>query len=238
MQVIIGVDPHKASHTAVAIDDDEDELAQMSVRATRTQTQQLLAWAEPFERGRGRSRAPTGWAICCPSSSSLPANASLMCRPRWRRGHGCWRGPVEQERPERRVVGRDRRRCGTRSLREVQPVGHSEVLRLLAKRNIDIGNQRTPGRVAGCTRCWSSSHRAGSPRKSTLPTSTRSSPGCHPTTPVEQIRYDLAVELLDDIRRLDEQLKASHKRIRTAVAASAHDASPTCSVSGRSSPRC
>jgi len=41
-----------------------------------------------------------------------------------------------------------------------------------------------------------------------------------PATPVEQVRYDLAVELLADIRRLDEQLKASHKRIKTAVAAS------------------
>jgi len=41
-----------------------------------------------------------------------------------------------------------------------------------------------------------------------------------PTTPAEQVRYDLAVELLDDIRRLDTQLKTSHKRIRAAVAAS------------------
>ena len=42
-----------------------------------------------------------------------------------------------------------------------------------------------------------------------------------PTTPVEQVRYELAVELLDDIRRLDTQLKVSHKRIRDAVRASA-----------------
>jgi transposase len=42
----------------------------------------------------------------------------------------------------------------------------------------------------------------------------------HPATPAGQVRYDLAVELLDDIRRLDEQLKASHKRIAAAVAAS------------------
>ena len=41
-----------------------------------------------------------------------------------------------------------------------------------------------------------------------------------PATPVEQLRYELAVELLDDIRRLDDQLKASHKRIRAAVMAS------------------
>ena len=58
MDVVIGVDPHKASHHAFAIDDREVELAQLSVRATRTQTQRLLAWAEPFERAdvgdRGR----------------------------------------------------------------------------------------------------------------------------------------------------------------------------------------
>lgn len=45
-----------------------------------------------------------------------------------------------------------------------------------------------------------------------------------PGTPVEQVRYDLAVELLDDIRRLDTQLKTSHKRIRDAVRASATSA--------------
>ena len=38
------------------------------------------------------------------------------------------------------------------SLREVQPVGHSEVLRLLAKRNTDIGDQRC-GSCHGCIRC-------------------------------------------------------------------------------------
>ena len=35
-----------------------------------------------------------------------------------------------------------------------------------------------------------------------------------PVTPVERTRYDLAHELLDDLERLDVQLKASHKRIK------------------------
>ena len=48
MTVIIGVDPHKASHTAVAIDGDESELATIKVRSTRRQVHQLLAWAEPL----------------------------------------------------------------------------------------------------------------------------------------------------------------------------------------------
>jgi transposase len=48
MSVIIGVDPHKATHTAVAIDRSEVELARARVRATRTQIPQLLRWAEPL----------------------------------------------------------------------------------------------------------------------------------------------------------------------------------------------
>lgn len=40
-----------------------------------------------------------------------------------------------------------------------------------------------------------------------------------PVSPVEQIRFDLAAELLADIEHIDTQLKESHRRIRTAVTA-------------------
>jgi transposase len=41
-----------------------------------------------------------------------------------------------------------------------------------------------------------------------------------PTTPVEAARRDLALEMLADVQRLDDQLKDSHRRIRTAIAVS------------------
>ncbi len=50
MQVVIGIDPHKASHTAVAIDGSEDQISSVKVRATRRQVDQLVSWAEPFEK--------------------------------------------------------------------------------------------------------------------------------------------------------------------------------------------
>jgi hypothetical protein len=49
MSVIIGVDPHKGSHTAVAIGGDEARLAKVKVRATRRQVDQLLEWAARFD---------------------------------------------------------------------------------------------------------------------------------------------------------------------------------------------
>ena len=69
--VLIGVDPHKSSHTAVAIDDNEQPIAQLRVAADRRQLQRLLAWAEPFAPHRlkrhrvrrtvtGSTRAATG----------------------------------------------------------------------------------------------------------------------------------------------------------------------------------
>ena len=55
MAVVIGVDPHKRSHTAVAIDGDEVELDRIGVRASATQAQQLLAWvARCAHRSCGR----------------------------------------------------------------------------------------------------------------------------------------------------------------------------------------
>jgi transposase len=50
MNVMIGVDPHKASHTAVAIGRDEDQVASVKVRATSRQVEQLLCWADVFEK--------------------------------------------------------------------------------------------------------------------------------------------------------------------------------------------
>jgi transposase len=41
-----------------------------------------------------------------------------------------------------------------------------------------------------------------------------------PSSATEAIRHELALELLEDVRRLDTQLKESHKRIKMAVRAS------------------
>src|SRR5215472_7078864 len=43
--VMIGVDPHKGSHTAVAIDAAEEPLGKLRVRASASQAQRLVAWA-------------------------------------------------------------------------------------------------------------------------------------------------------------------------------------------------
>ena len=59
MAVMIGVDPHKGSHTAVAISAGECPLGRMRVRACPSQAEQLVAWAQSWP---GRAWAVEGAA--------------------------------------------------------------------------------------------------------------------------------------------------------------------------------
>ena len=77
------------------------------------------------------------------------------------------------------------------------------------------------GPRVGCTPCWRSSFRAGSPRKSTLSSAERLLATVEPVSPVERARHELALEHLEDLRRFDEQMRASKTRIAAAVTESA-----------------
>jgi transposase len=45
---MIGIDPHKASHTAVAISGAEEPLGELRVRASAVQADRLLGWASAW----------------------------------------------------------------------------------------------------------------------------------------------------------------------------------------------
>ena len=101
----------------------------------------------------------------------------------------------------------------------MEAVGHSKVLRLLAKRNTDLGKQRT--RVVCRLHTLLAELAGGGIGKEFYASDVeRFLAGLTPRTVVEQVRYELAIELLEDVRRLDAQLEASHKKIRDAVRAS------------------
>jgi transposase len=47
--VMIGIDPHKGSHTAVAIGAGEEPLGKLRVRASVAQAEKLMAWAAAWQ---------------------------------------------------------------------------------------------------------------------------------------------------------------------------------------------
>jgi len=96
---------------------------------------------------------------------------------------------------------------------------HSEVLRLLAKRNQDIGDLRT--KLVCRLHALIAQLEAGGIAKELYASQADGLLDVfEPSSPAESMRHQLALELLEDIRRLDHQLKESHKRIKLAVRAS------------------
>jgi hypothetical protein len=61
--VMIGIDPHKRTHTAVAVDDDEAVLSELLVHARPSQALELVASADTLDRAsRIWADRVRGWA--------------------------------------------------------------------------------------------------------------------------------------------------------------------------------
>ena len=219
MQVIIGVDPHKATHTAVAISDREDELDRTKVRATRAQVTQLLSWAEPFPRRTWAIEGAEGLGfllaqqLVAAGESVVDVPATLAARTRVL---ASTRSNKNDPNDAMSVAVTALRHGG---LRAVAAVGDSEELRLLAKRNTDIGRQRSLV-VSRLHSLLVELAPGGISREIHAKAADAFLAGLSPATSVERVRFELAAELVDDIRRLDAQLKESHRRIARTVSAS------------------
>jgi transposase len=189
------------------------------VRATRRQTERLIGWAEPFERRTWaiESAGGLGYLLALQLVDAgehvLDVPATLASRVRV-----LGTGKSDKNDPDdaRSVAIAALRSPG---LRVVQPADHAEVLRLLAKRNQDIGDLRT--KLVCRLHAVIASLAPGGMAKELNASDADGLLGAFaPFPPVEHTRHQVALELLEDVRRLDRQLKESHKRITLAVRAS------------------
>ena len=139
---MIGIDPHKATHTAVAVDDNEVVLDEFKLRASSTQAQQLQQWAEGFEKREWAVESANGLGYLV-AQQLVAAGETVFDVP-----------PVLASRV--RVLGsgrsqkndpNDARSVAIAALRsdrlaQVRPEDHTAVLRLLAKRHRDMARLR------------------------------------------------------------------------------------------------
>ena len=220
MKVIIDIDAHKASHTAVAIDEREDELASLRVRATRRQLDQLVEWARPFEKRTWAIESAGGLGyllgqqlVVAAGEEVLDVPVTLASRVRvLATGHSNKKDPNDA-----RSVAIAALRAPV--LNAVVPADHAQVLRMLAKRNVEIGvnRRRTVARLHAILQALSP---GGISKELHVSDAERLLGTLRLVTPVEHTRVAMATQLVDDVRRLDFQLKASHRRIKEAVKAS------------------
>ena len=216
--VIIGVDPHKASHTAVVINAAEEELGELRVGACAGQAERLLAWAAAWPQrtwaveGAGGMGHLLAQQLLSAGERVLDVQPKLGARVRLLAA-----GDVNKNDPNdaRSVAVAALRSPG---VRQVRAEDHAAVLKVWSKRYRDLGRTRTqvvcrlhavlcelvPGGVSKAITAGQAEQLLGT---------------VTPPDAVAAARCELAADFIDDLRRTDAQRRAVKKRLATAVQA-------------------
>lgn len=204
--IVIGVDPHKSTHTATVVDPvTSTDLGSLRIEATLADYRRMLAWA--------KQRPDRQWAI---------ENAEGL-------GHHLaqWllvRGEVVLDVPSTatarvRELSRGARRKNDRidaagaacvaaaqgDARQVVPEDHVDALELLDERRMNLSQNRTRA-INQLHRLLRELLAGGVPTELTAAKAAAAMRGFRPRSTPERVRLQLCKELIADIRRLDEQL--------------------------------
>src|SRR6266516_7237041 len=216
--VMIGVDPHKGSHTAVAIDAAEEPLGQLRVRAPAVQAERLVGWAQAWPQrawaveGAGGVGHLLAQQLLAAGERVLDVPPKLAARVRL-----LATGDTNKNDPNdaRSVAVAALRSAG---VREARRDDHAAVLKIWSKRYRDLGRTRTqvacrlhavlceliPGGVSTQITTGQATHILGS---------------ITPPGAVEAARCELAAEFTEDLRGIDAAIRETRKKLTVAIRA-------------------
>jgi Transposase len=218
MAVMIGIDPHKGSHTAVAIGPSGEPLGRQLVRSCPDQAQQLLAWAQAWPDRTWAVEGATGLGRMLAQQLAAAGEQVLDIQPKLAaRVRLLEAGDVNKNDPnDARSVAVAALR--SRAQRQVATDGHAAVFKIWAKRHRDLARSRNqvacrlhavlcelvPGGFAG---------------EITAGLAARVLDQVTPDGAAAAARHDLATEFLAGLRRLDTQRRECAKKLAAAVRA-------------------
>jgi transposase len=220
--VVIGIDPHKGSHTAVAIDEDETKLDEVRVRADRRQLEALQRWAAAFPERSWAIESANGLGALL-SQQLVGVGEEVFDVP-----------PTLSSRVRVLASGKSQKNdpndafsvavAALRSsrLRVVVAEDQIAVLRFLWNRHKNLTSHHTQA-VCRLHALLAGIVPGGAVRRLSADQAVAVLSGCRAKTAVEKARKIQAHGLIGDVRRLDAQLKASKRAIVEAVSAV-----PTC----------
>jgi transposase len=218
-EVMIGIDPHKGSHTAVAVGMVEEPLGELRVRACPSQAQELLAWAAAWPERAWAVEGAAGLGcllaqqLVAAGEQVLDVPPKLAARVRLLQA-----GDTNKNDPN------DAFSVAVAALRPPakRPVlaeDHAVVLKVWAKRHRDLARARNQA----CCRLHAvlcDLVPGGHSREISAGQAARILERVTPSGAAAQARCELAAEFLTDIRRLDAQLRDTNKKLAAAVKAS------------------
>jgi transposase len=216
--VMIGVDPHKASHTAVAISAAEEPLGQLRVRACAAQADRLLGWAQAWpERtwaveGAGGTGHLLAQQLLSAGERVLDVPPGLAARVRLLAA-----GNISKNDPnDARSVAVAALRSA--QVREARRDDHAAVLKVWSKRHADLGRVRTQ---VACRlhQVLCELVPGGFTKPITAGQAGQVLASITPAGAVEAARWELTAELTEDLRGIDLRIRQTRKKLAAAVAA-------------------
>src|SRR6266516_3896050 len=216
---MIGVDPHKGSHTAVVLDAGEVVLGQVRVTARRDQLLRLQRWAQPWpdrvwavEGARGLGHLLAQQLLAC-GERVVDVQPKLAARVRLLNT-----GAVNKNDPnDARSVAVAALRSS--DLREVLVEDQTAVLRLWARRYRDLGSARTQ-LVCRLHAVLCELVPGGFAKEISAGQAAVVLSGLSPRDAIDTARLEFAEVLLEDLRRIDNQRCDTRCRLTWLVAAS------------------
>ncbi len=217
--IMIGVDPHKASHTAVAIGAAEEPLGELRVRASAAQAERLVAWAAAWPERTWAIEGAGGLGYLLAQQLVAAGELVLDVQPKLgARVRLLATGASNKNDPN------DARSVAIAALRSAAPrqvaaENHAAVLKLWSKRHRDLGRARTqvacrlhavlcelvPGGISKEITAGKAAHVLES---------------AEPSGAVALARCELAAAFLDDLRRIDAQMRDTKKKLALVVRSS------------------
>ncbi|MCW7945694.1 transposase [Streptomyces hygroscopicus] len=216
--IIIGIDPHKSSHTAVAVDAAGHKIGQRRFVVNSGTFGRLLHWCaqRPGRRfavegagGLGRSLAQQ---LAAAGEDVVDVPSTLSARARLLATGGDRKiDPADALRVAQVALFRT-------DLRKVTAEDQSTILRLLTERHDDLTGERTRtvNRLHAVLRDLLP---GGAPTRLSAEKAATLMKGIRLATATDHCRRDIAWDLLADLRRLDRQVKDNEAQMRDALAA-------------------
>jgi transposase len=205
--VIIGVDPHKRTHTASVVETGTDKvLATLQIDASLAGYRRLLKWASGFEQrrwavenARGLGRHLAQWLVAREEVvDDVPSTATARVRELSRGG-----------RRKNDVIDAAAAACVAALRGDANPVVVDDLTTVLA-----LLDERRDNMVTHRTRLINQLHAllrdllpGGAPTALTAVDASRLLTGVRPAGPVEAARKHLARDLVAEIRDTDQRLK-------------------------------
>jgi transposase len=219
MSVVIGIDPHKGSHAAAAVNGADLAVAELEVKASKRQTRELLAWAERFPERRWAVESANGHGyllaqqLVAAGEQVVDVPSTLASRAR----------VLDSTRSQKNDAN-DARSVAIVALHQgglgrVETEDHVAVLRMLAGRHKQLTSLKTQA-ASRLHAVLATLLPGGMTGELSSGKASRMLRRIRPKTMVETERKRIAHQHLAEVRRLEKEMKASRERLAVAVEAS------------------